>query len=322
MTELPSVEAWELILRSFFRHYLKRYGAEELATWKVEVYFGGYQIRGLDPLESYLQILGTTVRVVKTLIPEIEVGGPGFFPGMGREEDERIHTFWKTIVSKQIPLDFVSVMSYPYEIGEETSQEAEGGYASVSSDPAYLLHNIEYLERVLCDIGLAGSRLYITEWNMSVSDRNYMNDACYRGCNLIRNIIDTIQRVDMIGIMSGSDRISEYYDSKQLLHGGNGLITKDDIFKPVAYAVEFLNKLCPYLIGKGENYIATTDRKRRYRVLCHNMRPLSYYYYLTGEGSIEKDKLDRCFADWDPVTIEFGFRDLEDGAYLLRLHRV
>ncbi len=321
-SEFSSPEKWVALIQRFFRHYLKRYGAAELGTWKVEVFFGGYQLHGLDPVAGYLAILQSTCRIVKNLIPEMEVGGPGFFPGMGKEQDPIAREFWKTIAEAHVPMDFISIMSFPYDVQGGSGHEAEGGYTGISSDPAHLLHDISSLKSILYDVGISGSKLYITEWNLSVSDRNFMNDACYRGAYFIKNIIDTIGEADLIGFMSGSDRISEYYDSGSLLHGGNGLLTKDGIFKPAAFSIELLNRLLPYRIDSGENYIVTTDRKQRYSILCHNLRPLSYTYYMTDEAAIEKDKIERYYESLDPVILEFYCQGIEDGNYQASLYHV
>lgn len=32
--------------------------------------------------------------------------------------------------------------------------------------------------------------VYVTEWNLTISDRNYINDTCFKGAYVVKNILD------------------------------------------------------------------------------------------------------------------------------------
>ena len=82
-----------------------------------------------------------------------------------------------------------------------------------------------------------------------------------------------------------------------MLYGGTGIITKDGILKPAGFAFDFLNRLLPYYIGKGENCILTTDGHGSYGILCHNAKKLNYNYYLSAENELDKDNIWKYLED-------------------------
>lgn len=171
-------------------------------------------------------------------------------------------------------------------------------------------------------MGITPPKLYVTEWNRTVSERNYVNDSCFQGAYIIKNVIDVFDRVDILSYFNGSDLISEHYDSNELLHGGNGLLSKDGVLKPSGFAIDFLNHLYPYFIGKDSNYFITTDNRDNYSIVCHNMKNLSYYYYATSDEKIERDKLIKCFEDDFPLEINMELCDVPNGEYLIRIQRI
>lgn len=316
--ELESIKQWERIMEALFRHFVRRYGMEEVAEWKVEVWYGGYILEEKDIRESYFSVFRSTKNIAKKYVPGIEVGGCGMFPEYQSTEKIREKNFWREWVQYGTLPDFISLMNYSYDM------ELVGGarFGKKNGDEQFLLHSISKLKKVIQDAGMKEIPIYITEWNLTISDRNCMNDTCFQGAYVVKNIIDVYGEVDMLGYFSGSDRTSEYYDSIQLLHGGQGLLTKDGIFKPTAFAMEFLNHMEKYFIDKNSNYLVSTDRRDRYTILCHNMKKLSYYYYLTEEGMIEKDNIWKCFEDRNELEMEICMEDVENGQYLMRIQRI
>lgn len=61
---------------------------ECLEKWKVEVWYGGYQISGCSVQESFFQIFAETGRLMKKKIPGMQLGGPGIFPGCMSDQTE------------------------------------------------------------------------------------------------------------------------------------------------------------------------------------------------------------------------------------------
>jgi beta-xylosidase len=125
-----------------------------------------------------------------------------------------------------------------------------------------------------------------------------------------------------MALFQGSDRISEYYDSHDMLYGGTGIITKDGILKPAGFAFDFLNRLLPYYIGKGENCILTTDGHGSYGILCHNAKKLNYNYYLSAENELDKENIWKYFEDREAKELAIRLRDVRDGVYQMKTYSI
>lgn len=170
--------------------------------------------------------------------------------------------------------------------------------------------------------GFGDTKLYVTEWNLTVSDRNFLNDTCFKGAYLVKNILDVYDKTDMVGYFLGSDRVSEYYDTGSLLFGGTGLVTKDGILKPAGFAVEFLNRLYGYEIAKGSYYLITTDQHDNYGIVCHNQKKLNYNYYFIKEDEVAKDCIWKYFEDREALKLHLNLTDVQDGNYKAKLYRI
>lgn len=143
-----------------------------------------------------------------------------------------------------------------------------------------------------------------------------------QGAYIIKNVIDVYGEVDVLGYFLGSDYASEYYDSHMLLHGGTGLINKDSILKPAAFAYSFLHQLYPYFVAKGEHYLMTTDCHGGYTVVCHNQKSLNYNYYFAKEENIEKESIWKYFEDLDNLQIKIQLLDVENGEYQVKVQKI
>lgn len=127
---------------------------------------------------------------------------------------------------------------------------------------------------------------------------------------------------DSLALFQGSDKISEYYDSNEMLYGGTGIITKDGILKPAGFAFEFLNCLHSYYIGKGENCLITTDGHGSFGIVCHNQKKLNYNYYLSKENEIDKQNIWKYFEDRDSKEIPIRLTNVENGIYQMKTYSI
>jgi beta-xylosidase len=150
-----------------------------------------------------------------------------------------------------------------------------------------------------------------------VLNRTAIQDSCARGTNAINFVSGMSNSVDMMGIWYGSDAIDVFYDTRKLIYGSAGILTKDGIKKPVFYAFRFLRQLGGELVKTGNNYIMTKDSSGRIVCLCYNQRAYSYYYYFK-DVTDQKD-LSKLFQSEERVILEMEIADLEkDGEYLIK----
>ena len=152
----------------------------------------------------------------------------------------------------------MTLYCYAYDSREENGKIISGP----SSDDNFVSHMIDNAERDQGEL-LTDRKICLTEWNLTFSDRNLINDSCFKGAYLMKNYIAMLGRVDMAAYFRGTDRVSESYDTDAFLFGGTGLLTRTGIYKPMAFAVYFLNRLYSQYIGKGGQLSCHKRRTRQ-----------------------------------------------------------
>ena len=247
---------------------------------------------------KYFSVFSTCYTTIKKHIPELEVGGCGSTAGFDQNRFINDIKMWGNYAPYP---DFFSIMIYGY-VRDETSKDL---VANRITDISFLAPQIDNARDTLKEYGFPANKIFVTEWNMSLSDRNYINDSCFQGANYVYNLIQSIGKTSILGYNYGNDRFSDYYDSVNILHGGRGLLTKNGILKPSGHAFRFMNYLYDYYIDKSQNYIISTDQKGAYGIVCHNCKHLNYFYYLTSEDEISYEKMNQYFDDLETLDIHF-----------------
>lgn len=284
-----SKKAWESAVSEFFNHIVDRYGIKEVSTWCFELSFipiiPGDQSdfwEG-DPFvfEEAYDFLYMTL---KRKIPEAQLGG---FGGVIDHDWEVLSDLYASLVKKEEKPDFVSFILFPYE---NTLDKEGNPDKRVSKDPDNEVRQISKIKELMDQVGLADAKLYITEWNISISNRNYINDSCFRASYMVSRIEKLMGKVDALAPMCSTDWISNYMDSTGLLNGSIGLLSKDRIRKPAYYSLAFMNTLGHKLLSQGEHHILSKTENGSIRLLLFNDSWFSAGYYL-GSEEVELDKM-------------------------------
>ncbi|WP_459482485.1 GH39 family glycosyl hydrolase [Clostridium saccharoperbutylacetonicum] len=306
-----NINQWKNVMRAFSIHIVKRYGIEETQNWCFEIWRPEIEDMEVD----YLNIFNVGYGELKKYIPNCKVGGAGFRGDYDLKQLMKNIIQWKEQI---IQPDFLSFYLYPYIVIKEKGDK----YSKRSTDKDYVLNQIKLIKETLKDIKWNVKELYITEWNSTISNRNYTNDSCYKGAYIMKNIIDNINEVDVLAYWIGSDLFSQFYDSHVLLNGGAGLLSKNSIKKPAYYAIEFMNKIGGKIIDKGENYIITANNHNGYYIACHNYKHFNYYYYLKPEDEIKPREQGKIFNDYDNLRLNFQLKNLLNGQYNVKTYSI
>lgn len=313
----PDIDTWRLFLRSMMDHLLRRYHREELNTWRMELWFNESLREKEDEARAYFRIFNETCRIGRQFAEKLEIGGCGLRTNYIDMEDNGVR-FLRAWREQPFQPDFLSISYYAYERGEVRNER----YSKRSTDDDGMYHKLLETRDIIRKAGMENVRLYVTEWNLTISDRNYINDTCFKGAYILKNMLDCYGLTDMAAYFPGSDRFSEHYDTRGFLHGGSGLLSKDGILKPAGYAFRFLEWLFPYFVGRGPNYLLTTDRHDSYGLVCHNQKALNYNYYFSREDEIQKEHIWKYFSDRATLQLTLRLTDIADGRYQMKTYQI
>lgn len=297
---LKTIEEWKNLLEHLMKHLVRRYDKHVLSQWIFEFPWNKEPYYSQD--YRYLDAYEAGWRIVKSNLGSSRIAGINPHGGIDEEQfREAVHELSARGIFPEIFTIKIFVDSTHQMMGERTFQSG--------SDYLYARQFIEKIRGILEEEGQT-YQMCISEWSNSLSNRNIVQDSCARGTYIIKFILSIWKTADMIGFWHGSDAVDIFYDSRKLIYGGGGLLTKDGIKKPSFYAFEFLNKLGGHVLKIGNNYIVTRDSTQRIVCLCFNHREYSYYYYMKKEN--EHFNLSKIFQSEEKELVEFTVEELDD----------
>lgn len=306
--------SWLTVLSKWVDHIKFRYGNKEISNWIFEVwkpnkwddiYEEGY-------LKNwYINWMTTTVKVLRNSISEAKIGGCEFviYGEKATNEIKKIIDTWNKI---DFCPDFISIANYPYETtGDNTWNSTRLNQLQYEIEDTR-----DVFEKYYPDIDI-----YVTEWNLTFSNRNVLNDTSFKGAYMIQNITNALESAEETAYWMGSDIYSEYSDSSDILYGAAGVLTKDGIKKPSFYAFEFLNKLLNKKLYGDDNTFVSTDGMGSFVILLNCAKPFNNYYYLN-KGNVSRENYDKIFLDLEQTEINIQLDNIKNGHYEIRTRKV
>lgn len=328
-----TLEEWHDLVEAFLLQCIERYGIEEVETWYFEMW------RPMDEFNSkteeendfltkiknnqiqnpqygeFFKIFSEFKKTAKELVPGAKVGGCGLSMDLEGDKLDVLLEQWK---KEEIQPDFLSIYLYPIEIDRNKYRVPIKNLHS--TNPHYVLNKLNDVRKSLKKAGFENLELNVTEWNISISNRNYLNDSSFKASYMVKNIVENLNQnqVKMMGYWLCSDIFSDFRDSKNILHGGAGLLTKNGIKKPSYHAFVLLKQLGEILVAKGDNYIVTKKSGNRYQVLCFNYKHFNYSYYLHPEGSTGIHEQYEIFENNEPMNLSLELQGIANGKYRVK----
>lgn len=295
-------DSLEFFMTAFMKHILSRYGIEQVGIWYFE-YCKSEQLQDLPDeirnieIEQYLNRFERIARVFRKLLPHVQIGGGSFWIRPQKDMFPDIIRQWAK--RKEQPT-FISLSCFPYDLEEEAALTS--GKSTMQDGFFKMLTNAR---RIIDAEGVRALEFHVSMWNMTIFNRKLLNDSCYKGAYVMKNILENIDRTDMLGYWMGTDLFAEYSDMRDVVDGVSGLITRDGIRKPAWYAIEFLDQLGTFLEKRGENYIITSDGYGNWRIACHNFKGLNYQYYLARQDMPDNIDSDKTLSDITKLVLGF-----------------
>ncbi|MFG1620285.1 xylan 1,4-beta-xylosidase [Kribbella sp. NPDC049227] len=209
-----SYERWYDLVRALVRHLVERYGLDEVLTWDFEVWNeANLEVFWSGTKAEYLHLYDVTAAAVKSVDPRLAIGGPSS-AAAGWVDDLLAHA-----AAEGTPVDFVSTHTY-------------------GSPPLDVQASLDRH-------GFSDARILWTEWGVTPTHFNPINDSVFSGVFLLRGMKSAAGRVDALAYWVASDHFEELGRPPRFLHGGFGLRTVGGLAKPRYHAMSLLSRLGP-----------------------------------------------------------------------------
>lgn len=307
------------LLKKFIEHCISRYGIDEVSQWYFEIWKEGEKKYVIwdGNFEKYMDYFQNCYNIIKQLVPNAKVGGPGINPELNLNWMIELLRQWE---KREIMPDFFSAVLYPYDTVEEKKPDIGNNLLRLiySTDKDYNKFYLDKIRKILKASGSSISELHVTEWNCSISHRHPANDTTFKASYIIKSVIDTLDIANSFGYWFCSDLSGELKDSKTLLYGDMGLISRDGIRKPGFFAFWMLTRLGNVLVSKGDGYIITRKSSYKYEIITYNYKHFDYFYCLNEEISVSIDRYYSIFEDYQNLHLNIYLKGVRTGRYRVK----
>ncbi len=289
-------KVWEELYRQFLKGLVRRYGLKELSEWVFELGPEDFHMNNdsiyLEDGTDFADVFVFIQSIVKKNIPDARMG---YSAGAGFQNPDALLPVIKKLSESDTPPDFVSFILFPYKSAKIDSENGSVMTRVRTKENKFEGPQLEKIYELMEDAGFGRDKVVISEWNLTVSNCNFINDSNFRGCVFAATMAIVVEDIKEFGLWICSDWQCTSFSSRNLINGGGGLLTKDTIRKPIYYAVRMLNHLGNRMLARGENFIATKLADDEYSIMCFNPVVFNPSYFIKAEDQANVEEVHSFF---------------------------
>jgi xylan 1,4-beta-xylosidase len=225
---------WDDMIRAFAQHLVTRYGINEVATWKFEVWnepnldFWG----GSPKQPTYFELFDHTARTLKSVSPRLQVGGPA------TAQAAWVAPFLAHLKAANVPADFVSTHVY----ANDTADNVLGTNEQIPRD-TMVFRAVQKVHNEIEHSAFPQLPLIFSEYNASYANEPNVTDSTYMGPWLANTIRLCDGLTESMAYWAFSDVFEEQGVVRSPFYGGFGLMAADSIPKPTLNIFALLHAL-------------------------------------------------------------------------------
>jgi len=284
---------WDAMIRAFAEHLIGRYGIDEVATWKFEVWnepnIDFWQ--GNPKQATYFELYDHTARTLKSVSPRLQVGGPS------TAQAAWVTPFLAHAKADNVPLDFVSTHVY----ANDTADNVFGTNEQIPRQ-TMVYRAVKKVHDEIAASPLPNLPLIFSEYNASYANEPNVTDSTFMGPWLANNIRLCDGLTESMDYWAFSDVFEEQGVVRTPFYGGFGLMAADHIPKPVFNVFSILHKL-------GERRVALESDSALATVTHSGSLAIALWDYAPPTGTGAKYTMPMGAAG-PPKTFEMEIRNV------------
>ncbi|HWZ51928.1 MAG TPA: hypothetical protein VNW54_10740 [Granulicella sp.] len=242
---------WDAMIKAFAEHVIERYGIEEVASWKFEVWNEpniDFWV-GVPKQATYFELYDHTARDLKSVDERIRVGGPA------TAQAAWVPAFLEHCRQQKVPVDFVSTHVYGNDQGKDVFG-ADSGEQIPRNE--MVCRAVRHVHDQIAASPYPAMPLIFSEYNASYANEPDVTDTVYMGPWLAETINQCDGLTEAMSYWDFSDVFEEQGVTRTPFYGGFGLIASDEIPKPALHAFAMLHQLGDRRIAlKSDSALAT-----------------------------------------------------------------
>ncbi|MDO4467394.1 MAG: helix-turn-helix domain-containing protein [Bacillota bacterium] len=297
--------------QKFLSHFVNRYSIFRIREWRVELVYN--TIFDTKKMESYLE----AYRRFQDIMDHFEINMKLMGAGLSLGNREGILRYFECLEKKGMVIENQTFQAEPYIY----YKNEQGILLCKPNDNMDIHQDIVQLKRLNTEYEKYIKHTYLVSYRDDIMPLNLLNDSCRKGAYIIQQILNCYGQVDSLSGYIPLDAMYEYDVQKEVLFGGEGLISYQGIHKPSFYAYSFLNKTRELFLYKNENAIFFKNLYGNYQIVAHNCKNLGYNYYLENEN-LNYRNIDSYFENNDVLRIHVKIDHVQNGTYIIKQRTV
>ena len=288
---------WDAMIRAFAQHLVQRYGLDEVATWKFEVWNEpniDFWV-GNPKQPTYFELYDHTARAIKSISPRLQIGGPS------TAQAAWVAPFLAHTKAENVPVDFVSTHVY----ANDTADNVLGTNENIPRD-TMVFRAVKKVHGEIAASAYPNIPLIFSEYNASYANEPNVTDSTFMGPWLANNIRLCDGLTTSMAYWSFSDVFEEQGVVRTPFYGGFGLMAADNIPKPTLNIFTLLHKL-------GDRRIATDSDSTLATATAPGSLAIALWNYVPPTGTGAKYTMPTGPAG-PPKTFDLDLKNIAPNA--------
>ncbi|WP_160689650.1 helix-turn-helix domain-containing protein [Clostridium sp. C2-6-12] len=294
------------LFKSLLNFLVNRYGTQ-VQNMTFELLYNGTNYY------EYAQIY----KNIEQILADYNVGKKLTGPGLFLDQDGlNLKEYFKAMLKNNIELQYLTLSITPYTFRKIDDKES----ISKVTDTNYILSQYNLVTEIMSNMNL-NLKIYFTQWEEFQGKNNILNDSCYRGANIVRNIIECFNKVEGLSLITPLDLLSRI-SGNGIVEGLTGIICGKGMKKPAYYAYNFFNKTDKYYVTSDDNCFVSASGNRSFQIVCHNCKKLNYKYYTKSSKELSLDNMYEYYDDDEKLNITFKISNIPNSKYLIKTRTI
>lgn len=306
---------------NFLRHCINRYGYMTVSQWRFELWAKhDEELYYIESAREYADRFAAYRNILKNLIPECAIGGPGFNTSSDRIKMIEI---LEELKRRKLQPDFYSIYIYCHAPGRYDSRDTTlNTHMIISEDANVFTEDFLSFKRMIREIMADDTPVYITEFNSGLVGNNYVSGSLFQASFICRSILRVFRETTCVAYWLFADSTLHMLGKPQQYSTGNGLIDVHGLPKASMFAYILLARMEPKLVALGENYLVTTSGTNRFQVLIYHYVHYNRQYCINYRIPVSIEHTYDVFEEAPAKTMRIRLSGIPAGRYKLVRHRL
>ncbi len=306
-------EYYGRLLEELLTHCIRRFGRGYMSQWRFEFWLR-HEGNLVYPqsFEKYFRQYQNYYRLIKRILPDCAVGGPGFNMCASMQ---RFTDLIREAARREISFDFISLYGFGYETQDFMVNDLKDSQGILSPGSTHIHDTYVKYQNFLKTTAFRDRPVYLTEFGSMVALENFVVDSVFQACFLCHNMLSLIGSCSNVAYLSFWDNSADITIPSSLYYPGASLVSEAGVPKPALHGYAFLTRLGRKLISMGDAYILTCNSRNQFQVLFYHYTHFGDAFCTNSWDAVPLERTYDIFRTEEPLTVHFSCTDFPAGRY-------